>query len=396
MALGIGIVNGLLVPVFGGNSFIMTLGMATILTGLEYAFTSQAVVFQGIPQGYVDLGAKSLFGLNNQVWIALGVALILWILLDATELGRFMYAIGGNQEAARLSGIRTRLLRTIGFMIVATTAAMVGILISAAGAGYTPNAGQYLLLPAFAGAFLGAACFRPGRVQHPGHRRRRALPRHDPNGPDAAQSPDLPDQPRPGRDPDRRRPPQHGGGAARVTDLPPESPPPALAPTALGAHAAEAVGTRQEPFIVMRGLVKRYPGVVALDHADGVIVPGAVVGLLGKNGAGKSTLIKILAGVVQPDEGEILIDGEPCDSTARSTPRDAGLAFVHQELADVPNLTVAENVELGLGYPKLAGAFVKRRALRRKSRGGARAARRPASTRSASSARSRSRSGGWS
>ena len=152
-----------------------------------------------------------------------------------------------------------------------------------------------------------------------------------------------------------------------MTDLPPESPPPALAPTALGAHAAEAVGTRQEPFIVMRGLVKRYPGVVALDHADGVIVPGAVVGLLGKNGAGKSTLIKILAGVVQPDEGEIVIDGEP---VRLSGPLDAtrrGLAFVHQELTDVPNLTVAENIELGLGYPKLAGAFVKRRALRRKS-----------------------------
>jgi ribose transport system permease protein len=168
MALGVGIVNGLLVPVFGGNSFIMTLGMATILTGLEYAFTSQATVFQGVPQGYVDLGAKSMLGLSNQVWIALAVALVLWILLDATELGRFMYAIGGNQEAARLSGIRTRLLRTVGFMIVASTAAMVGILISAAGAGYTPNAGQYLLLPAYAGAFLGAACFRPGEFNIPG------------------------------------------------------------------------------------------------------------------------------------------------------------------------------------------------------------------------------------
>jgi len=168
MALGIGIVNGLLVPVFGGNSFIMTLGMATILTGLEYAFTSQATVFQGVPQGYVNLGAKSFLGYSNQVWIALGVAIVLWILLDATELGRFMYAIGGNQEAARLSGIRTRLLRTVGFMIVAATAAMVGILISAAGAGYTPNAGQYLLLPAYAGAFLGAACFRPGQFNIPG------------------------------------------------------------------------------------------------------------------------------------------------------------------------------------------------------------------------------------
>src|SRR5438067_5254070 len=139
-----------------------------------------------------------------------------------------------------------------------------------------------------------------------------------------------------------------------------------LAPTALGAHAADAVGERREPFIVLKGLLKRYPGVVALDHSDVMIVPGAVLGLLGKNGAGKSTLIKILAGVVQPDEGELYIDGEqvrlhgPADATRR------GLAFVHQELTDVPNMTVAENIELGLGYPKHAGVFVNKRALRRK------------------------------
>ena len=135
----------------------------------------------------------------------------------------------------------------------------------------------------------------------------------------------------------------------------------------LGAHAAEAVGTRREPFIVVKGLVKRYPGVLALDHADGVIVPGAVVGLLGKNGAGKSTLIKILAGVVQPDEGEIFIDGEPVHLHGPIDATRRGLAFVHQELADVPNLTVAENIELGLGYPKFAGTFMKRRALRLKA-----------------------------
>ena len=140
-----------------------------------------------------------------------------------------------------------------------------------------------------------------------------------------------------------------------------------LAPTALGAHAAEAIGEAPKPFVVLKGLVKHYPGVTALDHADGVVVPGAVVGLLGKNGAGKSTLIKILAGVVQPDEGEIFIDGErvrltgPLDATRR------GLAFVHQELTDVPNLTVAENIELGLGYPKVARTFVQQRALRRKA-----------------------------
>lgn len=124
---------------------------------------------------------------------------------------------------------------------------------------------------------------------------------------------------------------------------------------------------RTRPFLVGRGLVKRYPGTLALDRADGEIRRGVVLGLLGKNGAGKSTLIKLFAGAVQPDEGELVIDGEP---TVLHGPHDAarlGLAFVHQELTDVPNLTVAENIELGQGYPKYAGILVNRRALRRRA-----------------------------
>ena len=163
-----GVANGFLVAVLGGNSFIMTLGMATILTGVEYAFTSQAVVFQGVPPQYVEIGAGEWLGISHQIWIALVVAVVLWVMLDATEPGRFMYAIGGNPEAARLSGIRTRTLRIVGFVIVALAATVVGILISSAGGGYTPNPGQYLLLPAYAGAFLGAACFRPGEFNIPG------------------------------------------------------------------------------------------------------------------------------------------------------------------------------------------------------------------------------------
>lgn len=122
-----------------------------------------------------------------------------------------------------------------------------------------------------------------------------------------------------------------------------------------------------EPFLIATGLIKRYPGVLALDRAHLEIVPGVVTGLLGKNGAGKSTLIKILAGAVTPDEGELRID----DTTVHlSGPHDAttrGLGFIHQELTDVPTMTVAENIELGLGYPKRAGLFLDRRALRRKA-----------------------------
>ncbi len=123
------------------------------------------------------------------------------------------------------------------------------------------------------------------------------------------------------------------------------------------------------PLVLAKGLVKRYPGVLALDHADAVIEAGQVLGLVGKNGAGKSTLIKILAGATQPDEGEIRIKGDVVDIHNPHHATALGLSFVHQELADVPNLTVAENVELGLGYPKRLGFLMDRRRLRAKVAG---------------------------
>lgn len=119
--------------------------------------------------------------------------------------------------------------------------------------------------------------------------------------------------------------------------------------------------------IEARGLVKRYPGVLALNHADLTLEAGSIHGLLGKNGAGKSTIIKVLAGVIQPDEGEIKVDGEVTEVHNPHAAGALGFSFAHQELTDVPNLTVAENVLLGLGYPTAGGAFVRRREMRRRA-----------------------------
>ncbi|HST38873.1 MAG TPA: sugar ABC transporter ATP-binding protein [Conexibacter sp.] len=116
-----------------------------------------------------------------------------------------------------------------------------------------------------------------------------------------------------------------------------------------------------------RAIVKTYPGVVALDGANVTVEGGSILGLLGKNGAGKSTLIKLLAGVVAPDAGELLLDGAPIALPDPHAATAHGFAFVHQELADVPNLTVAENVGLGLGYPT-RGGLVRRRELRAQAR----------------------------
>jgi len=97
----------------------------------------------------------------------------------------------------------------------------------------------------------------------------------------------------------------------------------------------------------MRGISKRFPGVVALDAVDFHIVRGEVVALVGENGAGKSTLMKILGGVRQPDAGEIKIDGQPVKIHNVNDAIRLGIAFIHQELNVLDNLDIAANVFLG-------------------------------------------------
>ena len=101
------------------------------------------------------------------------------------------------------------------------------------------------------------------------------------------------------------------------------------------------------PVIEVRGAVKRYPGVTALGGVSLKIFPGEVVALIGENGAGKSTLMKTLGGLVQPDEGEILVDGKPTAISSVSIASQLGIALIHQELNTLDNIDVAGNVFLG-------------------------------------------------
>jgi general nucleoside transport system ATP-binding protein len=120
--------------------------------------------------------------------------------------------------------------------------------------------------------------------------------------------------------------------------------------------AAEPEGQdleNQPPLAVeMRGIVIRFPGVLANDHVDFELRPGEVHALLGENGAGKSTLMNILVGLYQPDEGAISVEGGPVQF---GSPRDAiaaGLGMVHQHFTLVPSMTVTENILLGLERPQ--------------------------------------------
>jgi general nucleoside transport system ATP-binding protein len=101
------------------------------------------------------------------------------------------------------------------------------------------------------------------------------------------------------------------------------------------------------PALEMRGITKRYPGVVANDGIDLEIRPGEIHALLGENGAGKSTLMNILYGLATPDEGEILLDGEVATIQGPSDAIDRGINMVHQHFMLVPVLSVADNILLG-------------------------------------------------
>jgi ribose transport system permease protein len=163
LAVLVGVTNGLAVAYAGASSFVITLAMGTVLQGVEYQISGQQSVFQGVPDVYKSLANAELFGLSSQVYVAIAVFGLLFILLERSELGRYMYAIGGNIEAARLSGLRVRELRLLGFAIGAACAAVSGMLLTSQAGQSTPDLGLPYLLPIFAAVFLGSTAVRVGK-----------------------------------------------------------------------------------------------------------------------------------------------------------------------------------------------------------------------------------------
>lgn len=158
-----GLATGWMVASLGANSLIISLGMATLLTGLEFTVTDQKTIYQGVQDGYIALGQSQVLGVNVQVVVAAVVALSAYLLLERSEAGRYMYAVGGNPTAAFLAGVPVRALRITGIVLSGLGAAIAGILLTAQSASAFSNAGQSYLLPAFASAFLGSTLSPDGR-----------------------------------------------------------------------------------------------------------------------------------------------------------------------------------------------------------------------------------------
>ena len=125
-----------------------------------------------------------------------------------------------------------------------------------------------------------------------------------------------------------------------------------------------------DPILELKGIGKRFPGVVALSHVDLSVAPGEVVALIGENGAGKSTLMKILGGVYQADEGTIRVDGREVQIRHVADAQKLGVSLIHQELNNLDNLDIGGNIFLG--REPLSGGFLRlvdRKKIAEKSRG---------------------------
>lgn len=164
LALVIGAFSGAVVAYGGVSAFIATLAVGSILTGVVLGVSKSQTILSGIPDGFLIMGQGKIGPIPLPVVFLVVVALILYVFLEQTQTGRHMYAIGGNSETARLSGIPVKRYALLALGISAMCAALGGMIVAAnLGVGRPQGVGDTYLLDAFAAAFIGASTLRPGR-----------------------------------------------------------------------------------------------------------------------------------------------------------------------------------------------------------------------------------------
>ncbi|WP_309084671.1 ABC transporter permease [Chelativorans sp.] len=170
LALGfcVGCVSGFLIATWRMPSFIMTLAMGTIVGGATFWISDGATLFSNIPAAFRDLGRGYLLGIPVLTLWAVAATLFALLVLDHTELGRRMLAIGGNREAARLTGVPVVRSTVWAFGLCTLFAAAAGLLLAARLGSAHPTGGNGFLLQAYAAAFLGMTAFRDGQANAAG------------------------------------------------------------------------------------------------------------------------------------------------------------------------------------------------------------------------------------
>lgn len=159
---GIGAVNGVLVAKARINSVVATLGIGTVLVGVSYTYTNGQPIAAGMPLSFLNFAVTKFLHVPKPVLVAAGVLALLWVIINLTDLGQRLQAVGGNAEAARLAGIAVDRAKIFAFVISGACAALTGVLLSSLIGSGTIAAADSYLLAAFAAVFLGSTTLRDG------------------------------------------------------------------------------------------------------------------------------------------------------------------------------------------------------------------------------------------
>ncbi|MEW7008901.1 MULTISPECIES: ABC transporter permease [unclassified Lentilitoribacter] len=160
----VGFLNGVLVEVAKIDSFIATLGTGTVLYALALWHTGGRQVVGALPDGFYSISGTFIFGLPITAYYVFVITIALWLVLEYTPMGRYLYAIGANQKAAELNGIPTRKFVVGTFVASGIMTALAGVILAAKLRIGQASVGLEYLLPALVGAFLGSTTIKPGRV----------------------------------------------------------------------------------------------------------------------------------------------------------------------------------------------------------------------------------------
>lgn len=162
-AAAAGLLNALLIVKAQVHAFVATLAVGSLCTGVGIWYTKGETLFEDVPERFTDLARADPYGIPLPVVYVAVVATALWAVLSFATAGRRLYAVGGNRRAAELTGIETGRHVTAAFVTSAVFAGLGGVILGAQLGSATASTGNDLLLPAIAGAFLGATTIRPGR-----------------------------------------------------------------------------------------------------------------------------------------------------------------------------------------------------------------------------------------
>jgi ribose transport system permease protein len=160
----VGAINGIFVTYFEVNSFVTTLAMSSILAAATYWVSDGFPITENISPDLIQLSTTKIFGISLIFYIMLLVALALWVVMEYTPAGRYLFAVGGNAQAARLAGVPVK--RVVFYALVAsgTISGFAGVLLLAQLRLASYDVGPPYLLAAFSAAFLGATQIKAGRV----------------------------------------------------------------------------------------------------------------------------------------------------------------------------------------------------------------------------------------